>query len=422
MYIKINVMKTQTTRTERTTAMNPALSGIEVSSPTRFRKAVCGGSSAKRLLALPAVLSLLSWGSLVANANDLYNGDLDILGAAGANGQVNPGPDGWTIIANRNVSGPFTDGADSEPWCNVQQPGGYGVFFKPFQGSVGLIDDSISVYFYQDNPSSPGTKCTLSGYAAGEANFSGFFSTNSPPPKTLFVVEFLDGANTVIASNALDLITAGLPNGGPASMALLTTPQFTAPANTVAVRAGAFMLNAYNTSGAQSFFVDAFDLESIAPPGSPVITNQPVATTTSVGGTAHFSVGVSNTAGVSYQWQRENADLVNGGSISGATSSTLTITGASTNDVGHYRVRVINSAGVVFSKTAPLALVGINFYPVVTINGKIGDTYEVDYATALAPTTWIPFSTNTLATSPQLVTDGSSPGSNKRFYRAVFLH
>lgn len=422
MYIKNNVMKTQTTRTERTTAMNPSLPRIELTSPTRLRSALCGRSRAKRLLALPAVLCLLAWATADVKANDLYNGDLDILGAAGANGQTFPGPDGWSIVATKKFSGPFTDGADSEPWCNVQQPGGSGLFFKPFQGSVGLIDDSISVYFYQDNPSSPGTKCTLSGYAAGEANYSGFFSTNSPPPQTLFVVEFLDGANTVIASNALDLITAGLPNGGPASMALLTTPQFTAPANTVAVRAGAFMINAYGTSGAQSFFVDGFDLESIAPPGSPVITNQPVATTAPPGGTANFTVGVSNTAGVSYQWQRENADLVNGGSISGATSPTLTITGASTSDVGHYRVRAINSAGVVFSKSAPLALVGINFYPVVTINGKIGDTYEVDYATALAPTTWIPFSTNTLTMSPQLVTDGGSPGSNKRFYRAVFLH
>jgi hypothetical protein len=404
--------------------MKRATSKTQLSLPPSIqrRPAVPGGSRLKRSLVLSAALGLLAWGTTVASANDLYNGDLDILGAAGANGQVNPGPDGWVITAFKTISGPFTDGADSETFCNVQQPGGDGLFFKPFQGSINLVNDSLTVYFYQDNPSSPGAKCTLSGYAAGEANYCGFFTTNSPPPKTLFVVEFLDATSTVIASNALDLITAGLPNGGPASMALLTTPQFTAPANTVTVRAGAFMINAYGTSGAQSFFVDAFDLESVAPPGSPVITNQPSPTTVSLGGTAHFSVGVSNTAGVSYQWQRENADLVNGGSISGATSATLTITGVATNDVGHYRVRVINAAGVVFSKTAPLAIVGINFYPVVTINGKIGDTYEVDYATALAPTTWVPFSTNLLTMSPQLVIDGSSPGSNKRFYRAVFLH
>lgn len=381
-----------------------------------------GRTALKRWLALPLVFGLLTCGTAVMGANILYNGDLDILGAAGANGQVNPGPDGWNITAFKTISGPNTDGADSESWCNVQQPGGYGVFFKPFQGSTNLVDDLLTVYFYQDNPATPGTKYTLSGYAAGEANYCGFIP-RTPPVQTLFVVEFLDSSSTVIQSNALDLITAGLPNGGPASMAQFTMPQVTAPANTATVRAGAFMINAYSTSGSQSFFVDAFDLESVAPPGSPVITNQPVAVTASLGGTATFSVGVSNTAGVSYQWQKDTKNVSNSpGHISGATSQTLTITGVGTNDIGHYRVVVSNADGTVYSQTVPLAITGINFYPVVLVSGNIGDTYRVDYATALAPTTWIPLSTNTLTTSPQLFLDSGSPGSNTRFYRAVYLH
>jgi hypothetical protein len=99
----------------------------------------------------------------------------------------------------------------------------------------------------------------------------------------------------------------------------------------------------------------------------------------------------------------------------------LTITSASGNDVGHYRVLVSNTAGSVYSPEATLTLVGINFYPTIMLTGKIGDTYRVDYATSLEPTTWIPLSTNVLASSPQLVVDSSSPGSNTRFYRAVFL-
>jgi len=225
----------------------------------RLRNAFFGGSSTKQWSALIAVLGLLAGGTGVARANDLYNPDLDVLGAVGANGQINPGPDGWVIDANKTISGTFADGADSETWCNVQQPGGWGVFFKPFQGSTnGGLNDLLTVKFYQDTPSSPGTKCTLSGYAAGEANFSAFLP---PPPgasqaKALFVIEFLDGANppNVLASNALNLVTAGLPNGGPGSMALFTTLQSPpAPANTVAVRAGAFLIDAYSTTGAQSF-------------------------------------------------------------------------------------------------------------------------------------------------------------------------
>jgi hypothetical protein len=410
-------MKLPTIQTE-SNAMKPGTTKNKISPLSQLGNALFGQ---KRLLTLTAALGLAACGIVAANANDLYNGDLDILGAPGANGQNNPGPDGWKIEANKTLSGANFDGADSEPWCNVQQSGGYGVFFKPFQGSTNEgLNDYITVYFYQDNPCSPGTKCILSGYAAGEANFSGFISG---PTKTLFVVEFLDSTSAVLASNALDLVVAGLPNGGPGSMAQFTTPEFTAPANTTTVRAGAFMIDAYSTAGAQSFFVDAFDLESVAPPGSPVITNQPASTTVGLGGTANITVGVADPTGVSYQWQLFGADLANSaGHISGATSQTLTISGVSTNDIGRYRVRLSNGTGSLFSKDASLAIVGINFYPVVTINGRIGDTYEVDYATALAPTTWIPFSTNTLTMSPQLVIDPSSPGSNSRFYRAVFLH
>ena len=227
----------------------------------------------------------------------------------------------------------------------------------------------------------------------------------------------------MLASNVLDLVAAGLPNtgAGPSSMVLLTTPQVTAPAGTVTVRAGVSMINGYGTSGGQAFVVDAFDLTSVAPPGAPNITNQPVNQSVSAGVNATFTVGVSNPAGVAYQWQFNQTDISDGGNLSGTTTKTLTITGVSAADVGHYRVRLTNGGGTVLSTDGTLAIVGINFYPVVTIDGKIGDTYRVDYSTALAPTTWIPLSTNLLTMSPQLVLDASSPGSNTRFYQAVYV-
>jgi hypothetical protein len=183
------------------------------------------------------------------------------------------------------------------------------------------------------------------------------------------------------------------------------------------------MFNAYSTMGGQSFFVDNLVLNAIAPAGSPVVTNQPNAVTVAPGGTASFTVGVSNSAGISYQWQLYNTNLVNGGGISGATSQTLTITGASAANVGHYRVRVSNSSGSTYSSSAPLALQSLSFFPVVVLTGKVGDTYRTDYATTLTPTPdWTPFSTNKLASATQMIIDSSSPGSNKRFYRSVFLH
>jgi hypothetical protein len=129
------------------------------------------------------------------------------------------------------------------------------------------------------------------------------------------------------------------------------------------------MLNAYGNpapaSPSQAFIVDALDLESVPPPGSPIITNQPVQTTVSAGATTTLKVGVSNPTGASYQWIYNGINLANGGSISGATSQTLTVTGVSTNEVGHYRVRVSNSVGTVISTDTTLAIVGIGITPVV---------------------------------------------------------
>lgn len=368
-----------------------------------------------RALSVTVALSLLAFGASLGQANDLVNANLD---STTVGPQANATPTGWSVVATKAVSGAFQDGCSSETFCNVQGPDGFGLFFKPFQGTVA---DAISVYFYQDLPAVEGTKYTLSGYAAGEANFCAFFNTNTPAPSAFFVVEFLDSANTVIASNALDLVIAGLPNSGPGSMAIFTTPQFTAPANTATVRAGAFLLNAYGTTGAQSFFVDAFDLESEAPAGAPVITQQPGNTTVSPGSTATFSVTISNLTGATYQWQINDTNISDGGNISGATTSTLSIANASANDIGRYRVRIANTVSTVFSSEAVLALTAINFYPVITITGKIGDTYRVDYSTEIAPATWISLSTNKLTISPQMIIDSSSPLSNTRFYRTVLV-
>ena len=71
---------------------------------------------------------------------------------------------------------------------------------------------------------------------------------------------------------------------------------------------------------------------------------------------------------------------------------------------------------------APLALDTLNFFPVIALSGKLGDTYRVDYSTAVAPTTWTPLSTNKLIISPQYIIDTTSPLNNTRFYREVFLY
>ena len=385
------------------------------------------GPGMKRLLTLTAALGLAALTIPMAKAtNILFNGTLDQIGLTTQN---NPCPIGWIVNANLTITGSFPDGGDSEPWCNVSppsDPSGYGFFFKPFQGNVSA-GDLLTVDLFQDNATTPGTSFTLSVYAAGEANYSGFPPyTNSPAPETLLVVEFLDGGGNIISSNAFDLITAGLPNGGTGAMAgspnPITTPSYTAPAGTVTVRAGASIRNVYSTTGAQSFFVDNFDLEATAAPGSPIITNEPVSSTVAPGGNAAFTVAVSNPTGVNYQWQHSSTNIFNGGEYSGVTNATLNITGVAVNDVGNYRVLCSNGAGANYSTTATLATQSLAINPVISITGLIGQTFRVDYATVLNPLTWIPLSTNKLTTVPYPVIDPTSALSGQRFYRSVFLY
>ena len=64
----------------------------------------------------------------------------------------------------------------------------------------------------------------------------------------------------------------------------------------------------------------------------PVITSEPISQTLCTGNAAGFSVTATGT-GVTYQWRKGTLNLVNGGNISGATSSVLTINPATSTDV-----------------------------------------------------------------------------------------
>jgi hypothetical protein len=108
-----------------------------------------------------------------------------------------------------------------------------------------------------------------------------------------------------------------------------------------------------------SGFVNGFQLQIISP--NPSITTQPVSTNVAYGQTAMFSVVASGNPTPAYQWQAGPAggpftNLVNGGQISGATASTLTITNVTANWALAYQVIVTNSSGSVTSSPAALAV------------------------------------------------------------------
>ena len=91
------------------------------------------------------------------------------------------------------------------------------------------------------------------------------------------------------------------------------------------------------------------------------MTVHPVDQTNIVPGSdVSFSVTATGTAPLSYQWQKDGVDLTDGGSITGATTATLTITGVMESNEGGYRCVVTNTAGMVTSNTAILTVGKLN--------------------------------------------------------------
>ncbi len=82
---------------------------------------------------------------------------------------------------------------------------------------------------------------------------------------------------------------------------------------------------------------------------APVITAQPASQTVAVGGSVTFSVSVTGT-GLTFQWSKD------GSPISGAASSSLTLSNVTTSDAGAYSVIVSNTSGTVASSAATLAV------------------------------------------------------------------
>jgi Ig-like domain-containing protein/putative Ig domain-containing protein len=99
------------------------------------------------------------------------------------------------------------------------------------------------------------------------------------------------------------------------------------------------------------------------PSTPPQITSQPVSVTNNAGASASFTITATGTS-PSYQWFKNGGiALANGGNITGANSTSLTLANVSTSDAGNYSVTVSNPAGSVSSATASLTVIDTNSPP-----------------------------------------------------------
>ncbi len=96
------------------------------------------------------------------------------------------------------------------------------------------------------------------------------------------------------------------------------------------------------------------------------IVQQPRGLMLNAGGTGTLTVAAQGTAPLTYQWRRNGVNLVNGGVISGATSSTLTLTGATLQDSGYYDVIVTDVYGNITSATAVVTVIDVAAAPTLS--------------------------------------------------------
>jgi uncharacterized repeat protein (TIGR03803 family) len=92
-----------------------------------------------------------------------------------------------------------------------------------------------------------------------------------------------------------------------------------------------------------------------------VITVQPQSQASAAGSTVTFFVSATGLAPLVYQWQKNGTNLVNGGNISGATNSTLSITSVSDADAASYSAVVSDAYGSVTTSNAVLTVKDLPF-------------------------------------------------------------
>ncbi len=144
----------------------------------------------------------------------------------------------------------------------------------------------------------------------------------------------------------------------------------------------------------------------------PVVTSPPLDQTVSPGNSAILSLSATGVGPLSYQWH------FNGVAITGATNSTLVLLGVTTEKAGLYTVAITDATGVASVASVNVSLLALNIRPVLTIAGKIGNAYRIEF-TENVTNGWTLHSTLTLSTNPQMFIDQTAPLPSRRFYRAV---
>ncbi len=237
--------------------------------------------------------------------------------------------------------------------------------------AVALVDGIKMVFTPSSIPPAP-SGLTASTVSTSQVNLA--WSDNSTNE-----AGFVIARSTVSGGPYTDVLTLGANS----TMASVT--------NLSASTTYYFVVRAMNPLGASANSSQASATTSgfILPP---TISTQPQSQTNNAGTTATFSAAASGSAPLNYQWWKNGSPLSNGGNISGATSTTLTLANVFAADAGNYSLTVTNSAGSTNSLNAALTVIDpvINTQPASRTNnlGTTATFNVVANGTALLSYQW----------------------------------
>ena len=268
-----------------------------------------------------------------------------------------------------------------------------------------------------------GSTVTLSVAIGGSLNVynsagPGTYVTNNVAPS----VFWYQGSTLLAAQNYVCGPTTGTTYTNSAVNATLTLNSVSS------ANEGSYIVVATNFWGSVTSSPVALSVASSA--YAPVITtNPPAAFSLLTGQSAAFSVTVTGTPPIFYQWRLGGANLTNGGIYDGVFTNTLTLASVNPGAGGNYTVAVTNFSGAV---TSSVAAVNIALPPPVTASpGALGTvqfsantitglTYVVEQATNLAPPVWTPLQTNNTGLSGTISFQTNTAGGPSVFYRLRF--
>jgi hypothetical protein len=322
----------------------------------------------------------LIWTNLVNGGTNFLIGGTHIIGATNATLTIN------TVESN-----------DS---------GNYQVIITNYGGSV---TSSVAVLTVTNNPPTITTQPASQTVGIGS---NVVFSVNGPGPLPPYFFQWL--------SNGTNLVNGGRISGATNATLQINSAQTNDDGN--------YSVIVYNVGGSVNSSNAVLTVVS-----APTIIVPPTNQTVGPGSTVTFAVTAVGKAPLSYLWQLNGANLVNGGRISGATNPVLTITNAQTSDDGGYTVIVTNSVGSVTS--APPAVLTVatlpNFTGITALGGGNGafilsgvggtnnGTYFVLTSTNLAIplASWTPIATNQFGNLGQFIFTNTPPTNTpQQFY------